>query len=272
MIHPTALIDPAADIADDVQVGPYAVIEAGARIAAGCEIAAHAQIVGRVNLGPGVRIGRAAIIGENPQDLSFDPAIVSSVAIGAATVVREHVTIHRGSKPDSVTRVGQHNFLMAGVHLGHDVRLGDHNIVANNVLFGGHVVMGNHCFVGGGSVFHQFICVGDFCMIQGLSGFSKDLPPFVMAAGVNHVVGLNIVGMRRNGFSATERIQVKRAFDHFYRSGHNFAQALKALDHANSSVGTDANSVTWCPAARQFFDFFRQPSRKGVCGFQPGRD
>lgn len=268
MIHPTALIDPEAELADDVQVGPYAVIGAGARIAAGCEIAAHAQVIGHVCLEAGVRVGHGAIIGGDPQDVAFDPATDSSVEIGEGTVIREHVTIHRGSKPGSVTRVGRNNFLMAGAHLGHDVQLGNANVIANNVLFAGHVVMGHRSFVGGGSVFHQFIRIGDFCMIQGLSGFSKDLPPFVMAAGVNHVVGLNVVGMRRHGFSATERLHIKRAFDHFYRSGHNFSQAIEALDRTNSGN----EGAGWCAAALEFFDFFRQPSRKGVCGFHPGRD
>lgn len=279
------MIDPAARLAADASVGPYAVIGAGAAVAAGCRIDAHAQLVGRVVLGEGSTVGHGAVIGGDPQDLSFDPATDSSVEIGPHCVLREHVTIHRGSKPGSVTRVGAHNFLMVGAHLGHDVQLGDHNIIANQVLLGGHVVMGHRCFVGGGSVFHQFVRVGDFCMVQGLSGFSKDLPPFTMAAGVNHVVGLNIIGLRRNGFSGTERLHIKRAFDHFYRSGHNFSQALAALDLANAATSetsgtatrTDAASdtadtVSWLPPARAFFDFFRQPSKKGVCAFQPGRD
>ncbi len=281
VIHPAALIDPAAELAADVHVGPCAVIEAGARVGPGCRIEAHAQLVGRVTLAEGVTIGRGAVIGGDPQDLSFDPATDSSVEIGPHCVLREHVTIHRGSKPGAVTRVGAHNFLMVGAHLGHDVQLGDHNVIANQVLFGGHVVMGHRCFVGGGSVFHQFVRVGDFCMVQGLSGFSKDLPPFTMAAGVNHVVGLNIVGLRRNGFSTTDRLQIKRAFDHFYRSGHNFSQALAALDRANTNAGPtpddppgdgNTDAASWQPPARAFFEFFRQPTKKGVCAFQSNRD
>ena len=155
MLHPTAIIHPEAQIDPSADIGPYVIIDGPAIISERCRIEAHAQIIGRVHLAPDCVIGRAAIIGAAPQDLGFDPATISGVEIGPRTVVREHVTIHRGSKPDSLTRLGSDNFLMVGCHLGHDVTLGSHNIIANAALLAGHVHVGDRTFIGGGAVFHQ---------------------------------------------------------------------------------------------------------------------
>ncbi|TLD71150.1 acyl-ACP--UDP-N-acetylglucosamine O-acyltransferase [Phragmitibacter flavus] len=253
-IHPSALISDEAQIDPTADIGPYVIIEGPVRIAANCRIAAHAQIIGDTHLSENTLIGRAAIIGENPQDIGFDPNTPSGVRIGKNNTIREHVTIHRGSKPDSHTTLGDGNFLMATSHLGHDVILGDKNIIANAVLLAGHVQVGNGTFIGGGAVFHQFLRIGDGCVIQGNGSFSKDIPHFCAAQRINRVTGLNVIGLRRAGFSPDDRKSLKALFDLIYRQGHNLTQALTA-----------ARQQTWPEHAEKFLQFLEAHSKKGIC-------
>lgn len=254
MIHSTALIDPRAQIDPTADIGPYVVIDGPAEVGAGCKIEAHAQIVGHVVVGEGTWIGRAAVIGAEPQDLSFDPATQSSVVLGKKNVIREHVTIHRGSKPGGVTRVGDGNFLMVGCHLAHDVVLGNKNIIANAALLAGHVHVGNHTFMGGGSTFHQFLRVGDYCVAQGNGSFSQDIPHYCAAALFNQLTGLNVIGLRRQGFTAEERGEIKDLFRLLFYSGLNLTQAV-----------AKAGMRQWSDKARRLLDFMQGPSKKGVC-------
>lgn len=254
MIHPTALIDPRAELDPSVTVGPYAIIEGPVKLAAGVTVGAHAQILGDTTVGPGSSIGRAAIIGGDPQDLSFDPATPSKVIIGASNTIREQVTIHRGSKPGSATRLGDHNFIMATAHLAHDVQAGDRNVIANAALLAGHVHLGSNSFLGGGSVYHQFIRVGDYCIVQGNGSISKDIPHFCAAHLYNCLTGLNVIGLRRAGFNSADRAAIKSAFNLIFRTGRNMTQALAEADRRE-----------WPEQCRKFLDFFRTPSRKGIC-------
>lgn len=254
MIHPTALIDPSAEIAPDATIGPFAIIAANARIGPSCKIAAHAQLLNTISIGEGCAIGPGAILGGDPQDVSFDPSTPSSVEIGPGNVIREHVTIHRGSKEGNVTRIGANNFFMANSHVGHDCQVGDHNIFANGALLGGWIHVGDRIFMGGGAAAHQFVRIGDLCMIKGLTALSADLPPFTLCAGSNDVRGLNAIGIRRAGFDAATRADVKRAFKLFYRSGLNFSQAIE-----------EAGSCSWTAEAESFWDFVRTPGKKGIC-------
>lgn len=253
-VHPTAVIFPGADLAKDAAVGPYAIIESGARVGPGCIIAAHAQLLNQVILGPNCRIGSGAVLGGDPQDLRFDPLTPSGVELGAHCVVREHATIHRSAKANGFTKAGEHNFLMVGSHLGHDCVIGDHNVIANNVMLGGHVTVGNRTFLGGGAGFHQGVRVGDYCMVQGNSAISQDVPPYVMAALANEVHGLNVIGIRRAGYSPEIRSEIKRAYDLLFRGGLNLSQALE-----------EAAKTAWGPEAARFIDFFKNASSKGVC-------
>ncbi len=150
--------------------------------------------------------------------------------------------------------MGDHNYLMAGAHLGHDVHLGSHVVIANNALLGGHVHIGDRVFIGGGSIFHQHIRVGRLALTQGASGFSKDVPPFTMGAEHNFVAGLNTVGLRRAGLDSARRQEIKNAFKLLYKSGLNTAQALAA-----------AGELDWGPDAREFFDFVRDAKKRGIC-------
>lgn len=261
MIHPTALIDPRAKIDPTAEIGPYVVIDGAAEVGATCKIEAHAQLVGHVVVGEGTWIGRGAVIGAEPQDLGFDPATQSSVILGRKNVIREHVTIHRGSKPGGVTRIGDWNMLMVGCHLAHDVVLGDKNIIANAALLAGHIHIGNSTFIGGGAVFHQFLRIGDFCVVQGNGSFSKDIPHYCAAQRINRVTGLNVIGLRRQGFTTEDRAAIKDLFQMLFCDGLNLSQAVER-----------AAVQDWPEKARRLLDFVQAPSKKGVCPVRPGRE
>lgn len=254
MVHPTALISSEAIIDPTADIGAYAIIEGAVKIGARCQIAPHAQIIGDTSIGEDTKIGRGAVIGELPQDISFDPQTKSGVRIGKANIIKEHVTIHRSSKEGGYTEVGDGNFIMVGAHLGHDVKLGDKNIIANAALIAGHVHIGNHTFVGGGAVFHQSLRIGDYCVIQGNGSFSKDIPHYCAAQRINRVTGLNVIGLKRQGFTPEDRIEIKNLFNLIFRSGHNLTQAIAS-----------ARQKTWSPQAERFLQFLEAPSKKGVC-------
>lgn len=253
-IHPSALVDPAAELGRGVEVGPFALVEAGTVLADGVRVEAHGQVLCGTRLGAGAVVGRGAIVGGLPQDLGFDPRTPTGVEVGARSILREHVTIHRSTREGEPTRLGEGNYLMVGAHLGHDVQMGDGNILANGVLVAGHVRWGSRTVVGGGAVFHQFLRVGDHAMIQGNGSFSRDVPPFTLAMRINRVVGLNSVGLRRSGFSAAERADLKELFDLVWLQGKNLTQALAA-----------AEGRSWSAAPRRLLDFLKAPSKKGVC-------
>src|SRR5438270_10089160 len=205
-------------------------IAANAVIGARSAIASHVVIEADVIIGTDNVVDHAAIIGTAPQDLSFSAERKTRVEIGNENVIREHCTIHRGSAEGSVTKIGDNNFLMTSAHVGHNCEIGNNVIIANNCLLGGHVRVDDGAFLGGGCVFHQNICVGRLAITQGASAFSKDIPPFVIAAERNYVFGLNVVGLRRAGFSAKDRDQIKAAFKLIYTTGLNIAQAVKKAD------------------------------------------
>lgn len=254
MIHQTAVIHPAARLGADVQIGPYAIIEGAAEIGDRCVIQAHAVIGAQIVMGADNTVGYGAIIGADPQDLGFKPEVESHVRIGARNRIREYCTIHRGTAPGSATVVGDDCFLMAGAHLGHNVQMGNRVILANNVLLAGHVTVEDNVFLGGGGVFHQFIRVGRMVITQGGSKFSKDIPPYTLAAFLNKVIGLNVIGLRRAGFSPEQRREIKAAFDLLYRGGFNKTQALAA-----------SRERTWAPAAQALFDFVADAKKRGIC-------
>lgn len=250
-------MSPSARLAEDVEIGAYACIGGEVEIGARTVVQSHAVIDGLVRLGPENLIGYGAIIGGAPQDLSFKVGIRSGVEIGRGNVIREHVTIHRGTAADSFTTIGDDNFLMVGAHLGHNCAIGNKVVIANNCLLGGYVTVEDGAFLGGGCVFHQFMRVGRLAITQGNAGFGKDLPPFVVGAGVNKVVGLNVVGLKRAGFGPEERKEIKAAFRLLYESGLNTSQALE-----------QARMKTWSAPAQAFFDFVATAKRRGICGFR----
>jgi UDP-N-acetylglucosamine acyltransferase len=256
-IDSTAVVDPDSQIGSDVEIGPFSVVGPQAVIESNTIVQSHVVIEGNVAIGAGNFIGHGAIIGAPPQDLSFSPERKTKVEIGNDNVIREYCTIHRGSPEGSVTRMGDNNFLMAGAHIGHNCLIGNNVIIANNCLLAGHVRVGDGAFLGGGSTFHQHMHVGRLVMVQGSSAFGKDLPPFVVAAERNSVCGINVVGLRRAGFSAQDRDEIKAAFKLLYLSGLNISQALGK-----------AAATKFGAAAREFFDFVANAKKRGICPFK----
>jgi UDP-N-acetylglucosamine acyltransferase len=253
MIHPTAVIDPKAQIDSEVVVGPYVLIEGPVQISSGTEIQANAVITGLVLIGSNNRLGYGTVIGSFPQDLSFDPNATSGVEIGDNNVIREYCTIHRGTKEGTKTHLGSNNLLMVGVHLGHNARVGSNVILANNVLLGGYVEIHDRVFVGGGSVIHQFTRMGAVSLLSGLSRIGKDVPPFTIATGTNGIAAVNVVGLRRAGYGPALRKEVKEAFSLFYTSGLNASQAEE-----------ESRKRSWSAEVAFFWDFIAS-SKRGIC-------
>ena len=260
-IHSTAIVDPTAKIGADVAIGPYAVIGANVTIGERSTIESHVVIDADVAIGSGNLVGPGAIIGTAPQDLSFSSDRKTYVVIGNNNVIREHCTIHRGSAEGSVTKIGDKNFFMVGAHVGHNCEIGNNVIIANDCLLGGHVSVDDGAFLGGGCVFHQHMCIGRLALTQGASGFSKDIPPFVIAAEINYVFGLNVVGLRRAGFSAKDRDEIKAAFKLVYTSGLNIAQAIEK-----------AATMKFGPPAQEFIDFVAKAKKRGICPYRHRKD
>ncbi|HEU5246348.1 MAG TPA: acyl-ACP--UDP-N-acetylglucosamine O-acyltransferase [Candidatus Udaeobacter sp.] len=253
-IHPAAIVDPAARLAADVEVGPFSVIGPQAVIGQNTIVQSHVVIESDVTIGSDNFVGHGAIIGAPPQDVSFSPERKTKVEIGNDNIIREYCTIHRGTADGSSTKIGDKNFLMAGAHIGHNCNIGNTVIIANNCLLAGYVSVDDGAFLGGGSTFHQFMRIGRLVMVQGSSAFGKDIPPFVVAAERNSVFGLNVVGLRRGGFSATQRHEIKAAFKLIYLSGLNISQALEKA--STMKLGTPA---------REFLDFVANAKQRGIC-------
>jgi len=258
-IHPTALVNPDAQIGADVEIGPFSIVGSQATIGEKTIVQSHVVIEGEVVIGNGNFIGHGAIIGVPPQDVSFSPERKTKVEIGNDNIIREYCTIHRGSADGSATKIGDKNFLMAGAHIGHNCLIGNDVIIANNCLLAGHVRVDDGAFLGGGSTFHQHMHVGRLVMVQGSSAFGKDLPPFVIAAERNYVFGLNAVGLRRAGFSAKDRDEIKAVFQLVYQSRLNVGQALEK-----------AATIKFGAAAREFLDFIANARKRGICPLKRG--
>jgi UDP-N-acetylglucosamine acyltransferase len=255
MIHPSAIVDSRAELGPGTKIGPYAVIEGPVVIGPDNEIQAHAILTGEVQIGARNLIGYGSVIGGLPQDLGFDRDSSTRVEIGDDNVIREQCTIHRGTKPGSATTIGSHNMLMVGAHLGHNVEIGNHIIIANNVLLGGYVHIDDRAFLGGGAVFHQSIRIGTIAMVAGSAAISKDIPPFLIAVGMNSIVGINVVGLRRAGFGSALRTEIKKAHELLYHSGLKTTEATAR-----------AAETTWSVPVEEFWDFVRS-SRRGICAF-----
>ena len=261
MIHPTAILEPGAQLGADVQIGPYAYVAATARLGDGCVLGPHAVVLEHTTLGARCRVHSGAVLGDLPQDLSFKDE-PSYVVIGDDCVFREGVTVHRGTKPGTTTRLGNHVFMMATSHVAHNCEVGDRVILANGVLLGGYVIVGERCFFGGSSAVHQFCHVGRLAMVAADSILTKDLPPFCtsLSAENSQVGGLNIVGLRRAGFTAEQRAQIKQAFGILYRSGLNTTQAREKLL---------ADAVN--PFAAEYAEFLSH-AKRGICRPSFGND
>jgi len=232
------VIDPAAELAEDVSVGPYSVIEANVTIGAGTDIGPHVVIKGTTRIGSQNRIFQFASIGEEPQDKKY-AAEPTALEIGDRNTIREFVTLNRGTaQDDGVTRLGDDNWIMAYVHIAHDCRIGNETIFANNASLAGHVSVGDYAILGGFTLVHQFCQIGAYSLTAFGSGISKDVPPFVTVGGTPaRAHGLNMEGLRRRGFPEESRKALRRAYRTLYRESLSLQDALAALrEQAASSA------------------------------------
>ena len=240
MIHPTALIDPKAELADDVKVGAFSIIDAKVRIDAGTKIGPHAVITGRTTIGKNNHIFQFTSIGEQPQDKKY-AGEDTELIIGDDNTIRELCTFSRGSmQGGGVTRIGSRNWIMACVHIAHDCILGDDIIMANNASLAGHVTVGNHAILSGYSLIHQFCTVGEHSFTSFASHVNQSIPPYVTVAGEKaKVKGVNSEGLRRRGYSSEQISQIRRAYKALYREGKPLEEAKAVL----AEMATDSPEV-----------------------------
>ena len=226
LIHPTALIDPSARIGNEVEIGPWVLVGPRVEIGDGCRLAARATLEQNVRLGERVRVGIGAVLGGDPQDIGYRGED-TWVAIGSDTVIREYVTINRGTAARRLTSVGENCFLMAYVHLGHDCQVGNHVTIANATEISGHVTIQDNANLSGLIAIHQFVTIGAFAFVGGASRVNQDVPPFVKAVGNPiKLYGLNTVGLRRSGMEGDTIRALKRAYRLVFNSPVPTSQAI----------------------------------------------
>jgi len=252
-IHPTAIVDPAAELDHSVEVGPYAIIDGPVKIGAGTRIWPHAHVQGHTVIGRDNEIHTGAVVGAAPQHLAYKGA-PSGLRIGDRNVFREYVTIHRAYHEGHETVVGDENYLMAAAHIGHDCRVGNNCILANSCMLGGHVLLENNTNLSGNVAAHQFVRVGRLAMVGGGVKIIKDVPPFMLVERWSEVYGLNTVGIRRAGYDLPTRNQIKAAYRVLYRSGLNVPQAVAELEKQFPDVAPVQELIT-----------FIRNSVRGIC-------
>jgi UDP-N-acetylglucosamine acyltransferase len=253
-IHQTAIVHPKAQLAENVVIGPYSVIGKHVSIGKNTKIESHVLIEGWTTIGERNHIHSFSSIGTPPQDIGYKNE-ETYLIIGNDNVIRECATVHRATtKEDRKTLIGNKNFLMAYSHVAHDCKLGNNIIMANSVALGGHIVIGDHAILGGIVAVHQFVKIGSYAIIGGQSAVSLDIPPYVSAAGNRaRLYGLNLVGLKRKGFSDAVIATLKKAYKIIFRSGLTQDEALhKTLDEF-----PDSDEV------RMLVDFIRT-SKRGI--------
>lgn len=231
MIHPTALVDPGAELAVDVSIGPYSIVGAGVRIESGTVVGPHVVIRGPTRIGRDNRIFQFSSIGEDPQDKKYNGEN-TRLEIGDRNVIREYCTLHRGTAQDrEVTTIGDDNLLMAYTHVAHDCVVSNHVIMANAASLAGHVIVEDHAILGGFSLVHQFCKIGKYSFSAMGSVISRDIPPYVMVGGrPTEPHGINGVGLERQGFGSEVIRQIRKAYKIIYKSGLKLDEAIKAID------------------------------------------
>ena len=260
-IHPTAIVEPGANIDDGVIIGPYCIVGADVSLGEGVELVSHIVITGRTEIGPRSRAFPFASIGHRPQDLKYrgEP---SRLEIGADTVMREHVTVNPGTEGGGMlTRIGDRCLLMVGVHVAHDCRIGDGVIMANNATLGGHVSIDDFAVLGGMSAVHQFVRIGRHAMIGGMSGVENDVIPYGSVVGNRaYLSGLNIVGLKRRSFSRDVIHDLRKAYRLLFAEEGTMAERLD--DVAEEFSGVDP--------VMDIVEFIRSDSTRAIC--QPNLD
>jgi UDP-N-acetylglucosamine acyltransferase len=255
MIHPTAIVDPKAEIGGDVEIGPYSVIESDVSIGEGTRIGPHVIIREGTKMGKGCRVFQFASIGEAPQFFGYKGE-KTFLQIGDRNIIREFVTLHRGTvKGDGKTVIGNDNYLMAYSHIAHDCQVGNQVVMANGATLGGHILIEDHAIIGGLSAVHQFCRIGTHAILSGITGVSQDVPPYMMAAGSRaRLYGLNSVGLKRHHFSEQEIKALKKAYRIIFRSGLTLEKAVKAVQE---------DDIFQIPKVQHLLQFI-QHSKRGI--------
>jgi UDP-N-acetylglucosamine acyltransferase len=260
VIHPTAVVDRRAELDSSVEIGPHAVVEGSVRIGAGSRVLAHAILTGDTTLGRGNVVHYGAVIGHEPQDVSYAGG-ATRVVIGDDNVFREYAQVHRGTKPGTETRIGNRGYFMNGSHVAHNCRIADDCVVAGGALLAGYVEMGDRAFVSGNCTVHQFVRIGRLAFLRGISRTSRDVPPFCVMDGTHTVRGLNAVGLRRAGIPREEIRALRDAFRTLFLRRRNLEIALHEVEAGPTSA---------CVA--ELVAFIRA-SERGVCfGPRTGTD
>lgn len=229
MIHPTAIIEAGAELADGVHVGPFCYIQSGAKLGAGCRLESHVTIAGGVDVGARNVFAQGAIIGGDPQDRKH-AGEDTFLTIGDDNVFREYVTIHRATGEGNSTQIGHRNYLMAFVHVGHNSTLMDDITIANSVGVSGHVTIESKVTIGGMTGLHQFVRVGELAMVGGMSRMVRDVPPFMLVEGMEQTVhDINAVGLRRNGISQQSRLALHKACKLIFKSQIALTPAIEIV-------------------------------------------
>jgi len=251
-ISELAVVSKSAKIAKGVEIGPFAIVEDDVELGPNVKIWPHAYICSGTSIGEGTQIHMGSVIGHLPQDLAFENK-KTYVKIGKRNVIREYVTVHRGTKAGSVTVIGDDCYLMALAHVGHNCEIGDRVIIANGALLAGYVTVGESAFISGNVVIHQFCRIGMLSMIGGFSGINKDVPPYMLVRGPSVVRAVNLVGLRRAKFSRELMGEIKEAYKLLYLSDLNTTQAIEEMKKIKPSK-----------ELAHLIDFV-QSSKRGVC-------
>jgi UDP-N-acetylglucosamine acyltransferase len=251
-IHPTALVDPHAEIHPEASIGPYVVIDGRVCIGRGTRVLAHAVLTGNTEIGEENEIHMGAVIGHTPQDLAYKGG-ETFLKIGHRNIIREHSQIHRGTTTGSATVIGNDNYFMHHSHVAHNCQIGHQTIIAGGALLAGYVQVEDRAFVSGNCVVHQFVHIGTLAILRGLSRTSRDVPPFCIMDGTHTVRGINAVGLRRAGFSSERIRALRQAFSRLFRQKVNLRRAVAELRAQPCS-----SDVCY------LLDFIQQSTR-GVC-------
>lgn len=244
-IHPTAVVDPKAELGEQVRIGPYAVIRAGVRLGDGCIVHNHVTLEGPSEIGPRNEFYSYASIGQRTQDLKYSGE-PTWLRIGEGNTFREFVTVNRATSPGNATVVGNRGHFLAYSHIGHDCVVGDHCIFSNNGTLGGHVVVGDHVIISGLTAVHQFCRIGDHAITGGCSKIVQDIPPYMMADGnPAKVRAVNSVGLQRRGFAEEAIRAAKRAHRKIYRENLTVSAALAELETWDDPHGVLAKLIAF---------------------------
>lgn len=253
-VHPTAIVNPKANLDEEVEVGPYSIIGENVTIGRGTKIGPHVQLDGWAHIGKECTICKGVIIGTLPQDINFENG-KSFVEIGDRNLIREYTTIHRGTKEGSTTRIGNENFLMAYSHIAHNCVIEDGVVIANVGTLAGYVTVEKKAIIGGLSAVHQYVRIGAYSIVGGCSKVVKDVPPYTKADGHPTTLwGLNTVGLRRANFPLKTRKVLKKAYQILFRSGLNTSQAMEKI----------SNELESSPQVRHLCKFIKN-SQRGIC-------